>query len=199
MNKYWMMCGLLVLAGCQGEQPQPAVTKPAGAVVNTTPATPAAKQSSEEEAPAPVTPVTKPEVSRAPAQAVEQAGKIPEPTVAPPVTTPITPPPTSAPIVVTAPVAAAPATATGETDAAAMALARKSNCFACHALDKKVMGPTWKAVASKYRGDVNAQTYLANRIAKGGGGVWGAVPMPAQPGLSAEQSAQLARFILQLN
>ncbi len=79
-----------------------------------------------------------------------------------------------------------------------MALARKSNCFACHALDKKVVGPAFRAVAAKYRGDGSAQTFLENKITKGGGGVWGAVPMPAQPGLGAEQRAQLARYILNL-
>jgi len=191
------MCGLLVLAGCQGEKPQPAATKPAETVV--TPATPLAKQSAEVESPASVAPVAKQVISKTPTQPVEVAGKTMQPTVVSPVAPPVAPPQTAVPVDVAAPAAAAPVAATVETDAAAMALARKSNCFACHALDKKVMGPTWKAVASKYRSDANAQTYLENRIAKGGGGVWGAVPMPAQPGLSAEQSAQLARFILQLH
>lgn len=77
-------------------------------------------------------------------------------------------------------------------------LAKKSNCTACHAIDKKVVGPAWKAVADKYRGDAGAKAKLVPKMIKGGGGVWGAMPMPASPKLSEADSATLVDFILGL-
>lgn len=58
------------------------------------------------------------------------------------------------------------------------ALAKKHNCFACHAVDKKVVGPSYKEVAAKYHNDPNAATKLFEKVKKGGSGVWGPVPMP---------------------
>ena len=57
-------------------------------------------------------------------------------------------------------------------------LAQKKNCMACHAVDKKVVGPAYKDVAAKYAGDKTAADKLAEKIQKGGSGVWGPVPMP---------------------
>jgi cytochrome c len=57
-------------------------------------------------------------------------------------------------------------------------LAKKHNCLACHATDKKVVGPSYKEVAAKYRGDKAAEAKLAEKVKKGGVGVWGQVPMP---------------------
>lgn len=82
--------------------------------------------------------------------------------------------------------------------AEAIALAKKRNCFACHMVDKKVVGPAWKDIAAKYRGDAGAQARLEGKIAKGGSGVWGSMAMPAQPQLSAEERTLLTRFILNL-
>ncbi len=77
-------------------------------------------------------------------------------------------------------------------------LAKKNNCTACHAIDKKVVGPAWKAVADKYKGDAGAKARLATKIQKGGGGVWGAMPMPASPKVSDADAAALADFVLGL-
>ena len=62
-------------------------------------------------------------------------------------------------------------------EADALALAKKNGCLACHAIDKKVFGPAWRDVAVKYRGDVGAEGRLMEKIAKGGGGVWGNMPI----------------------
>jgi cytochrome c len=58
------------------------------------------------------------------------------------------------------------------------ALAKKHNCLACHQTDKKVIGPAYKEVAKKYKGQKNAQTQLEQKVKKGGVGVWGQIPMP---------------------
>ena len=58
------------------------------------------------------------------------------------------------------------------------ALAKAKNCMACHAVDKKVVGPAYKDVAAKYKGDKAAVATLAAKIKAGGKGVWGEVPMP---------------------
>ena len=65
-------------------------------------------------------------------------------------------------------------------------MAQKKNCMACHATDKKLIGPSYKDVASKYAGQKDAADKLAQKILKGGSGVWGAVPMPANPQVSPE-------------
>jgi S-disulfanyl-L-cysteine oxidoreductase SoxD len=57
-------------------------------------------------------------------------------------------------------------------------LARKSNCLACHQLDKKLVGPSFHEVGTKYRTDASAEARLSEKVRKGGGGVWGAIPMP---------------------
>ena len=63
-------------------------------------------------------------------------------------------------------------------DAAAIQLLTKYNCQACHAVDKKVVGPSYKEVAAKYAGDAGAAAKLAQKIKSGGSGVWGQIPMP---------------------
>ncbi|MBU0689430.1 MAG: c-type cytochrome [Gammaproteobacteria bacterium] len=83
-------------------------------------------------------------------------------------------------------------------EADAMALAKRKNCFACHALDKKMVGPAWRAVAEKYRGDAGAQAALESKVRKGGKGNWGSMAMPPQPALSGEELAGLVQFVLQL-
>jgi cytochrome c len=69
-----------------------------------------------------------------------------------------------------------------------MALAKSKNCMACHAVDRKLVGPSYKDVAAKYAGDAAAADKLAAKIMKGGSGVWGAIPMPANPQVSALES-----------
>jgi cytochrome c len=58
------------------------------------------------------------------------------------------------------------------------ALATSSGCMACHAIDKKVVGPSLKDIAAKYKGDASAASSLVAKVKDGGSGVWGAVPMP---------------------
>lgn len=78
--------------------------------------------------------------------------------------------------------------------AAAKALAQKSACMSCHAVDKKMVGPAYKAVAEKYKGMKPEE--LAASIKKGGAGKWGPVPMPAQAALSDADAKTLAEWIL---
>lgn len=61
-----------------------------------------------------------------------------------------------------------------------MALAGKYNCLACHAVDHKIVGPAYKDVAAKYKGDKGAAARLMAKVKAGGSGVWGQIPMPAQ-------------------
>ena len=76
-------------------------------------------------------------------------------------------------------------------------LLHKHACTGCHALDSRVVGPSFKEVAAKYAGDAEAPPKLAAKIRGGGGGVWGAVPMPPNPGLPAAELAQLVGWVLQ--
>ncbi|MDR7308502.1 c-type cytochrome [Rhodoferax saidenbachensis] len=79
-----------------------------------------------------------------------------------------------------------------------LALATSKNCLACHAVDKKLVGPAYKDVAAKYKGDKTAADKLATKIIKGGSGVWGAVPMPANSQVNEAESKKLAAWILSL-
>ena len=77
-----------------------------------------------------------------------------------------------------------------------LSLAASKNCMACHAVDKKLVGPSYKDVAAKYQGDKSAADRLALKVMKGGGGVWGAVPMPANPQVSEADAKKLVAWIL---
>ena len=76
------------------------------------------------------------------------------------------------------------------------ALAQKHACVACHAADKKLVGPAYQEVAKKYAGQKDAAAMLADSIRKGGMGKWGPVPMPAQPAPSDAELKALATWIL---
>jgi cytochrome c len=76
------------------------------------------------------------------------------------------------------------------------ALAAAKNCMACHAVDKKLVGPSYKEVAAKYAGQSGAVDRLAGKIAKGGSGVWGPVPMPANAQVSDAEAKKLAAWVL---
>jgi cytochrome c len=76
-------------------------------------------------------------------------------------------------------------------------LAQKKNCLACHSVDKKIVGPAYRDVAAKYAGQKDAVAKLAEKIQKGGVGVWGQVPMPANP-VTPEEAKQLATWVLSL-
>nr|WP_276596964.1 c-type cytochrome [Pelomonas aquatica] len=75
-------------------------------------------------------------------------------------------------------------------------LAKAKNCLACHALETKLVGPAYKDVAAKYAKDKDAYKKLAEKIQKGGSGVWGPVPMPANPQVSAAEAETLAKWVL---
>jgi cytochrome c len=76
------------------------------------------------------------------------------------------------------------------------ALAAAKNCMACHAADKKLVGPSYKDVATKYAGQKDAVDKLAAKILKGGSGVWGPVPMPANAQVSDAEAKKLAAWVL---
>ncbi|MFW5329339.1 c-type cytochrome [Hydrogenophaga aromaticivorans] len=76
------------------------------------------------------------------------------------------------------------------------ALAKSKNCMACHAVDKKLVGPAYKDVAKKYAGNAKAADMLAEKVVKGGSGVWGAIPMPANPQVSAAEAKKLVAWVL---
>ena len=76
------------------------------------------------------------------------------------------------------------------------ALAKSKNCMACHSVANKIVGPAYKDVAKKYAGDKTAADKLAAKIVKGGSGVWGAVPMPANPQVSEAEAKKLAAWVL---
>lgn len=78
------------------------------------------------------------------------------------------------------------------------ALAKAKNCLACHATDKKVLGPSYKEVAAKYAGQKDAADKLAAKIIKGGVGVWGQIPMPANAQVNDAEAKKLVAWILTL-
>lgn len=75
-------------------------------------------------------------------------------------------------------------------------LAQKKNCMACHAVDKKLVGPSYKDVAAKYKGDKTATDKLVQKVMKGGVGTWGQIPMPPNPQVSEAEAKQLTQWIL---
>jgi cytochrome c len=75
-------------------------------------------------------------------------------------------------------------------------LAQQKNCMACHAVDKKVVGPAYKEVAAKYAGQKDAVEKLAQKVMKGGSGVWGQVPMPANPQVNEAEAKTLVQWVL---
>lgn len=77
-----------------------------------------------------------------------------------------------------------------------LALATSKNCMACHAVDKKLVGPAYKDVAAKYKGDKTAADKLAAKVIKGGTGAWGAIPMPANPQVSEAEAKKLVAWVL---
>ena len=78
------------------------------------------------------------------------------------------------------------------------ALAKANNCMACHAVDKKLVGPAYKDVAKKHGNNAADTDKLAEKIIKGGSGVYGAIPMPANPKVSEADAKKLAAWVLSL-
>lgn len=81
---------------------------------------------------------------------------------------------------------------------AALALAKKNGCLACHSLDTKMVGPSWKDVGKKYAGDAEAESRLVAKVRKGGKGVWGEVPMPPNVTVKEADVRTLVQFVLTL-
>lgn len=77
-------------------------------------------------------------------------------------------------------------------------LAKSKNCMACHAVANKVVGPAFKDVAAKYAGQKDAEDKLVQKVIKGGAGVWGAVPMPANAQVSDAEARTLVKWVLSL-
>ena len=75
-------------------------------------------------------------------------------------------------------------------------LHKKYTCTACHQDDKKLVGPSYKEVAAKYKGDKDAVKKLSEKVRKGGVGVWGAIPMAANPQVNAAESETLVKWFL---
>lgn len=108
---------------------------------------------------------------------------------------------TSAPVVaapVVAPVAAEPAAKAATPLSRELQLAQASRCLSCHAIDAKLVGPAWKDIAAKYRGQKDAEAKLVAKVAQGGSGVWGSVPMPPNVQVSQADIRTLVRYILSL-
>ena len=78
------------------------------------------------------------------------------------------------------------------------ALAKSKNCLACHAVDKKLVGPSYKEIAAKYAGQADAAAMLADKVQKGGVGTWGKVPMPPNPQVNAADAKTLVDWVLSL-
>lgn len=168
--------------GCKSEKPAP----PPAAETET----PAAEPQQAPAEPA--------EATAQPQNAVEQA---PTAETAPPAAPATTPPAEPVPQPAIPVEAAAPVSTTAHADA--LALARKSGCLACHAIDKKVVGPAWQDVAKRYANNAAARAQLIEKVAKGGKGNWadvvGTAAMPPyHPRASMEDIGKLVDFVLSL-
>jgi cytochrome c len=82
-------------------------------------------------------------------------------------------------------------------DEAGEKLAKDKGCTACHAIDKKLVGPAYKDVAKKYKGDAGAAAKLADKVVKGGSGVWGPIPMPPNK-VTPDEATKLVAYVLAL-
>jgi len=81
---------------------------------------------------------------------------------------------------------------------ASQQLAQKNSCMSCHQMDRKVVGPAFKEVAKKYKGDAGAAAHLLQVVKKGGKGVWGNVPMPPHPQVKEDDAKAIIGWILSL-
>lgn len=106
------------------------------------------------------------------------------------------PSPEAAPVPTAAP--AEPVATAAVSSSKEMQLAEASRCFSCHAIDRKLVGPAWKDIAAKYRGQKGAEAQLIEKVTKGGSGAWGTVPMPPNVQVSQADIKTLVRYILSL-
>ena len=75
-------------------------------------------------------------------------------------------------------------------------LAKAKNCLACHAIDKKLVGPAYKDIAAKYKGQKDAEAMLVGKVMKGSNGVWGTMAMPPSTNLSEAEAKKLVAWVL---
>jgi cytochrome c len=75
-------------------------------------------------------------------------------------------------------------------------LAQEKACLACHSVDKRVVGPSFKEIAAKYRTDKTAEAKLVQKVLKGGSGVWGQVPMPPNTTVAEKDALILVKWIM---
>jgi cytochrome c len=75
-------------------------------------------------------------------------------------------------------------------------LAKKSNCLACHMVDKKLVGPAYQEVAKKYKGQADAEAKLVAKVKAGGVGVWGNIPMPPNTAVKEDDIKTLVKWVL---
>jgi cytochrome c len=78
----------------------------------------------------------------------------------------------------------------------AMSIARKNACMGCHAVDRKLVGPSFQQIAEKYKGDAQAPAKLALKVKNGGAGVWGAIPMPSHPAMNSTDIQTVVTWVL---
>lgn len=83
-----------------------------------------------------------------------------------------------------------------EDNSKAYVIAKQNACLGCHNVNKKIVGPSFQSIAQRYKNDSGAQIFLKNKIAKGGSGSWGVVPMPANTKLSDADLSLLTSWIL---
>ncbi|WP_029461531.1 c-type cytochrome [Serpentinimonas barnesii] len=76
------------------------------------------------------------------------------------------------------------------------AFARASGCMACHAVDRRMVGPSFRDISARYAGQADAVARMTVKVQRGGSGVWGPVPMPANPRLSEADARRLATWSL---
>jgi cytochrome c len=97
--------------------------------------------------------------------------------------------------VATSALTAAPAAHAAETPRG-LQIAQRNACLGCHAIDRKLVGPSFEQVASRYKGNAQAQTLLEHKVKDGGSGVWGAIPMPAHPAMSDADIRTVVDWVL---
>ncbi len=83
-------------------------------------------------------------------------------------------------------------------NAAAEAMMKKDGCAACHAIDKKLVGPSYVDVAAKYKNDKDAVAKLTKKVKEGGSGVWGPIPMPPNAATPTTEITELVTWLLTL-
>ncbi len=143
---------------------------------------------------------TMPSTAPAPAGAAVSVPITATPVIATPgAAAPVTAPGKPAPVATQPAVAPKPAAADGSADIKkGQALISKSDCLACHKVEEKLLGPSYKDVANKYPNNAATIAQLADKIKKGGSGVWGAIPMSPHPALSDDDAKAMVKYILSL-